>query len=115
MQDCSFVNARVHSRQKRAVATTAVAMAAPRNYPRNLSENIKLITPGVRSMFLSTLAFFAANVCVKQVAHIPAMETVFFRCSVATVICVYGLRRAKGSLIGSNHTTLLLRGLFGTT
>ena len=66
-------------------------------------------------MLLSTLAFFAANVCVKQVAHIPAMETVFFRCAVATAICVYGLRRAKGSLIGSNHTMLLLRGMFGTT
>lgn len=65
-------------------------------------------------MFLSTLAFFAANVCVKQVAHIPAMETVFFRCAVGTIFCVYGLRRAKASLIGTNHTLLLLRGLFGT-
>jgi drug/metabolite transporter (DMT)-like permease len=70
---------------------------------------------GVRSMFLSTAAFFAANVCVKQVSHIPAMETVFFRCTVATVICVYGLRRANASLVGSNHLMLLLRGLFGTT
>ena len=66
-------------------------------------------------MFVSTLAFFAANVCVKQVAHIPAMETVFFRCTVATVFCVYGLRRANASLIGTNHTMLLLRGMFGTT
>ena len=66
-------------------------------------------------MFLSTFAFFLANVCVKKVAHIPAMETVFFRCAVATVLCVYGLRRAKGSLIGSNHVMLLLRGIFGTT
>ena len=66
-------------------------------------------------MFLSTLAFFAANVCVKQVAHIPAMEIVFFRCIVATVLCVYGLQRAKASLVGSNHLMLLLRGVFGTT
>lgn len=66
-------------------------------------------------MMISTLAFFAANVCVKQVAHIPAMETVFFRCAVATVLCVYGLRRAKASLLGTNHTMLVLRGLFGTT
>lgn len=65
-------------------------------------------------MFLSTLAFFAANICVKQVAHIPAMETVFFRCAAGTIFCIYGLRRAKASLIGSNHTMLLLRGLFGT-
>ncbi len=66
-------------------------------------------------MFLSTFCFFLANVCVKQVAHIPAMETVFFRCTVATVFCVIGLRRAQASLVGSNHLMLLLRGLFGTT
>lgn len=66
-------------------------------------------------MFLSTLSFFLANVFVKQVAHIPAMETVFFRCIVATVFCVWGLTRAKASLIGSNHLMLLLRGMFGTT
>jgi len=66
-------------------------------------------------MFLSTLAFFAANVCVKQVAHIPAMETVFFRCVISSAICIYGLHRAKASLIGSNHLMLLLRGVFGTT
>lgn len=65
-------------------------------------------------MLLSTLAFFAANVCVKQVAHIPAMETIFFRCSIATLFCVWGLRRAKASLLGTNHTVLLLRGTFGT-
>ncbi len=93
----------------------AVAMEARKNYPHNLSSDPKLITPGVRSMFFSTLAFFLANFFVKQVAHIPAMETVFFRCIVATAFCVYGLRRVKGSLIGSNHLMLLLRGIFGTT
>ena len=66
-------------------------------------------------MFLSTLAFFLANVFVKKVAHIPAMETVFFRCIIATVFCLIGLRRAKADPIGSNHLLLLLRGLFGTT
>lgn len=65
-------------------------------------------------MFLSTLAFFAANVCVKQVAHIPAMETVFFRCTLSTFFCIVILKSAKASVIGSNHTMLLLRGLFGT-
>lgn len=66
-------------------------------------------------MFLSTAAFFLANVCVKQVAHVPAMEIVFFRCVIATALSVYGLRRAKASLVGENHLMLLLRGLFGTT
>jgi drug/metabolite transporter (DMT)-like permease len=65
-------------------------------------------------MFLSTAAFFLANVFVKQVGHLPAMETVFFRCVVAAAFCVYGLRRAKASLVGDNHTLLLLRGVFGT-
>jgi len=66
-------------------------------------------------MLLSTLAFFLANVFVKQVAHIPAMEIVFFRCMVSTVFCVVVLRQMRESIIGSNHTILLLRGIFGTT
>ena len=66
-------------------------------------------------MFLSTSAFFLANVFVKEVAHIPAMETVFFRCVVASAFCVYGLRNEKGGLVGENHAMLLLRGVFGTT
>ena len=66
-------------------------------------------------MIISTFAFFMANVFVKQVAHIPAMETVFFRCIVATVFCLVGLRQARESMIGTNHLMLLLRGVFGTT
>jgi len=66
-------------------------------------------------MFMSTLAFFLANVFVKQVAHIPAIEIVFFRCAVAVVLCVIGLKRANASLVGTNHMMLLLRGMFGTT
>jgi len=80
-----------------------------------LADSTKLITPGVRAMFLSTLAFFLANSCVKQVGHLPAMELVFFRCIVATAICTVGLVRAKESILGSNHLMLLLRGVFGTT
>ncbi len=73
------------------------------------------MTEGVRSMFLSTLAFSLANICVKQVAHIPAMETVFFRCVIATAFCMIGLHRAGADWRGTNHALLLLRGLFGTT
>jgi len=80
-----------------------------------LDSKPKFLTAGVRSMFLSTLAFFAANVCVKQVAHIPAMETVFFRCILATFFCIVILKREKASVIGQNHMMLFLRGLFGTT
>lgn len=66
-------------------------------------------------MFLSTLAFSLANVFVKQVSHIPAMEVVFFRTTIATTFCVIGLYRAGADWKGSNRTFLLLRGIFGTT
>jgi drug/metabolite transporter (DMT)-like permease len=75
----------------------------------------KFLSLGVRSMFLSTFFFAMANVCVKKVAHLPAMEIVFFRCLLGVVFCYYGLRRAKADWRGSNRTFLLLRGLFGTT
>ena len=102
-------------RRKGRAEATAVAELKQNKYPYNLDQATKFLTPGVRAMFLSTLAFFLANVFVKQVAHIPAMETVFFRCVVASAFCVYGLRREKGGLIGENHLMLLLRGIFGTT
>lgn len=66
-------------------------------------------------MFLSTLSFAVANILVKQVSHIPAMEVVFFRCVVASSFCFIGLYRAGADWRGSNRTLLLLRGLFGTT
>jgi drug/metabolite transporter (DMT)-like permease len=66
-------------------------------------------------MFFSTLAFALANVFVKQVSHIPAMEVVFFRCTLATALCFAGLYRAKADWKGSNRKLLLLRGLFGTS
>lgn len=66
-------------------------------------------------MFLSTLAFALANAFVKQVAHIPAMEIVFFRCAVATIFCFAGIYRAKADWRGSNRKMLFLRGFFGTT
>jgi drug/metabolite transporter (DMT)-like permease len=69
----------------------------------------------VRAMFLSTLAFSLANIFVKQVSHIPAMEVVFFRTTLASVFCLIGLHRANADWRGSNRTLLLLRGAFGTT
>lgn len=66
-------------------------------------------------MFLSTLAFFLANSFVKQVSHIPAMEVVFFRCSLASIFCFVGIYRAGADWKGSNNKLLFLRGFFGTT
>lgn len=66
-------------------------------------------------MFLSTLAFSLANVFVKQVSHIPAMEVVFFRTTIASAFCIIGLYRANADWRGSNRMLLFLRGAFGTT
>lgn len=66
-------------------------------------------------MFLSTLAFSLANVIVKQVSHIPAMEVVFFRCFFATAFCLIGLHRAGAGWKGTHRGLLLARGIFGTT
>lgn len=73
------------------------------------------LSDGVRQMFFSTLAFALANVFVKQLSHLPAMEIVFFRCLTGTAFCFYGLRKAGADWKGSNHAQLALRGLFGTT
>jgi drug/metabolite transporter (DMT)-like permease len=66
-------------------------------------------------MFMSTFAFALANVFVKKVSNLPVMEIVFFRCLVASVFCVIGLKRANASYIGKNYLFLVLRGVFGTT
>ncbi|MCS6875175.1 MAG: DMT family transporter [Pyrinomonadaceae bacterium] len=82
---------------------------------KNLSLSEGLFSEGVKFMFLSTLSFSLANVFVKQVSHIPAMETVFFRCFFGIIFCLYGLKR-EGLIgqFGNNYTLLLLRGIFGT-
>ena len=77
----------------------------------SVSDDNSFLTAGVRAMFLSTLSFALANVFVKQVAHLPAMEIVFFRCVIASAFCFYGLRMAGADWVGSNRTLLLLRGL----
>ncbi len=79
-----------------------------------LNSDGKLLTAGVKAMFLSTLAFALANVFVKQLSHIPAMEIVFFRCFLAASFCLIGLRIAGADWRGSNRKLLLARGVFGT-
>jgi drug/metabolite transporter (DMT)-like permease len=66
-------------------------------------------------MFLSTLAFSLANIFVKQLPGIPAMEIVFFRCTIAALFCFVGLQRAGADWKGSNRSILIARGVFGTT
>lgn len=80
-----------------------------------LNKSGKLVTAGVVSMFLSTLFFSLANICVKKVGHLPAMEIVFFRCLIGVGFCLYGIRRAGADWRGSNRTVLFFRGFFGTS
>ena len=65
-------------------------------------------------MLLATFWFALMNVMVKNLAHLPTSELVFFRCGVATCIGFIAFHRAKVDWLGSNRTLLLLRGLFGT-
>lgn len=65
-------------------------------------------------MLISTFCFGLANLCVKFVAHLPAMEMVFFRCSMGVLFCWYALRGAGADWRGSSRWSLLLRGMFGT-
>ena len=80
-----------------------------------MSQNRQILSEGARAMFLSTIAFSLANVFVKQVSHLPAMEIVMFRCLVGAAFCFYGLRKASADWRGSSRKLLFLRGLFGTT
>jgi drug/metabolite transporter (DMT)-like permease len=77
-------------------------------------KQINFLTSGISQMFLSTLAFALANVFVKQVSHIPVMEVVFFRCLVAALFCLIGLKKANASFLGERRFFLFLRGVFGT-
>ena len=86
-----------------------------RQQVRRLNNDSAFLTAGVRAMFLSTLAFALANIFVKKVGHIPAMEIVFFRCTIATGLCFIGIHRAGADWKGSNKYVLFLRGFFGTT
>lgn len=66
-------------------------------------------------MFLSTLSFSLANVLVKGLTDIPAMEVVFFRCLIASIFCFIGLQRIGADWRGTNRALLFARGFFGTT
>jgi drug/metabolite transporter (DMT)-like permease len=74
----------------------------------------KFITPGMRAMFISTLAFALSYALVKQVSHLPTMEVAFFRCAVSSALCFGSMYRAGVDWRGSNRRMLLLRGFFGT-
>lgn len=66
-------------------------------------------------MLISTFCFGVANLGIKFVSHLPAMEMVFFRCSMGVMFCWYALRGSGADWRGSSRWGLFLRGMFGTS
>jgi drug/metabolite transporter (DMT)-like permease len=64
-------------------------------------------------MLLSTFFFALMNLCIKFVAHIPAVELIWFR-SLISLVFSYALIRYRGlNPLGNNRKYLILRGFFG--
>ncbi|MEM6526342.1 MAG: DMT family transporter [Bacteroidota bacterium] len=73
------------------------------------------MSKGVLYMLGATLLFAIMNVLVKSVAHIPAVEVVFFR-SIVSFVISFGMLKAAGlKVFGSkkNRVLLILRGTSG--
>lgn len=64
-------------------------------------------------MLLSTFLFACMNVLVKFVAHIPAVEVVFFRSMISLVISYMILKSKRISIWGKNKPLLIARGATG--
>jgi drug/metabolite transporter (DMT)-like permease len=79
----------------------------------NTGEN-KFLSSGMRAMFISTLSFSLTYAFVKLLSHLPTIEVAFFRCAIASILCLISIRHTGADWIGSNRTMLLLRGFFGT-
>jgi drug/metabolite transporter (DMT)-like permease len=64
-------------------------------------------------MLLATLFFSLMNVCVKMLAHLPAVEIVFFRSLVSLMISFSILKASGVSVWGNNKKFLIIRGVAG--
>lgn len=64
-------------------------------------------------MLLSTFFFALMNLCVKLVAHIPAVEIILFRSLISLIFSYLLIRRLQINPLGNNRKYLLLRGFFG--
>ncbi|MGB3619251.1 MAG: DMT family transporter [Catalinimonas sp.] len=72
-----------------------------------------MLTPGVRYMLLSTVAFALMNVCIKLLAHLPSWELVFFRAVISLGLSWVFLKRAGVPVWGKRRGLLVGRGLAG--
>ena len=74
-----------------------------------MTDNLR----GVWYMALATFLFALMTVFVKLVPGIPALEIIFFRAVIATVLSLYGLKKAGVPVFGNNKPMLILRGIAG--
>lgn len=72
------------------------------------------LSRGVQFMIISTFTFALMKVCVKMIAHIPAIEIIFFRSIISILLCVFYFYRKKISPWGHNKKILILRGIVGS-
>lgn len=72
------------------------------------------LSKGVQFMIISTFTFALMKVCVKMIAHIPAIEIIFFRSVISIVLCVFFFMKDKINPWGSNKKILILRGVVGS-
>lgn len=64
-------------------------------------------------MLLATFLFSVMNVCVKQVAHIPAVEIILFRSAISLIMSWAVLKRQGVYLWGQHRGLLIARGVAG--
>ncbi|MGB1032511.1 MAG: EamA family transporter, partial [Flavobacteriales bacterium] len=64
-------------------------------------------------MLASVFLFTAANVCVKELSHLPTVQLVFMRSLVSLAICASYVVTLKSPFLGVNKTWLYIRGFTG--
>jgi len=69
---------------------------------------------GTIYILLSTLLFFVAQLMVKTIPTIPAVEIVLFRALTSFILCSYFIHQRKLHYFGHHKRDLILRGVFGT-
>jgi drug/metabolite transporter (DMT)-like permease len=66
-------------------------------------------------MLVSTLSFAVVNIIIKSMDNFHPFQLVFFRCSVALLICIVQIKSLGIPFFGNNIKMLLIRGVAGVT
>lgn len=71
------------------------------------------MSKGVGFMLISTFAFSLMQLCVKELAHLPTSELIFFRSIISLALSLGYLIPRGINPFGNNRKFLFLRGFFG--